>query len=176
MPETHTFHLLVGEVTVTLEDVTHILVLPINGDPVTGKTNSSHQFLVENYFACFGQLPGTDDHILDKINLAWVRRCRDTEPCDTQESIERYMRAHIFYVLGTVVFSDKSTNSLNSKFLPLLQDFHCIPLYSWGQLVWHICIDRCVVHHNCKEMDEPFVLLFVWAWERMPFLAPIPCN
>ncbi|RYR62100.1 hypothetical protein Ahy_A04g019453 [Arachis hypogaea] len=120
MPETHTFHLPVGEVTVTLEDMTYILGLLINGDSVMGKTNSSHQFLVENYFACFGRLPGTDDHILGKINLAWVQRCRDIEPYDTQESIERYMRAHIFCVLGTVVFSNKLTNSLNSKFLPLL--------------------------------------------------------
>ncbi|KAL4276721.1 hypothetical protein AHAS_Ahas20G0235500 [Arachis hypogaea] len=25
-------------------------------------------------------------------------------------------------------------------------------------------------------MNGPFILLFVWAWERMPFLAPIPHN
>ncbi|RYQ93237.1 hypothetical protein Ahy_B09g099508 [Arachis hypogaea] len=31
----------------------------------------------------------TDDHVLGKVNIAWVRRCRDTEPCDTQESLER---------------------------------------------------------------------------------------
>ncbi|RYR63686.1 hypothetical protein Ahy_A04g021455 [Arachis hypogaea] len=82
------------------------------------------------------------------------------------EFIERYIRAHIFCVLGTVVFLDKSTNSLNSKFLPLLRDFHRIPLYSWGQSVWHICI----------ELDGPLILLFVWAWERMPFLALISRN
>ncbi|RYR10607.1 hypothetical protein Ahy_B05g079054 [Arachis hypogaea] len=61
--------------------------------------------------------PGPDDHVLEKVNIAWVRRCRDTKPCDTQESLERYVRAHIFCMLGTVVFPDKSTVSLNSKFL-----------------------------------------------------------
>ncbi|RYR12299.1 hypothetical protein Ahy_B04g069837 [Arachis hypogaea] len=121
-PETHTFHLPVGEVTVTLEDVTCILGLPINGAPVTSRLDSSHQFLVENCIACFGRESGPQDHVLGKVNLAWVRRCRDIEPCDTQESFERYVRAHIFCVLGTVVFSDKSTTSLNSKFLPLLQN------------------------------------------------------
>ncbi|XP_016195952.1 serine/threonine-protein phosphatase 7 long form homolog [Arachis ipaensis] len=175
-PETHTFHLPVGEVTVTLEDVSYILGLPINGEAVTGKSDSSHQFLVENCIACFAREPGPDDHVLGKVNIAWVRRCRDTEPCDTQESLERYIGAHIFCVLGTIVFPDKSTVSLNSKFLPLLRDFHRISEYSGGAAsLTHLYRSLCrASRYNCKEMDGPLILLFVWAWERMPFLAPIP--
>ncbi|RYR74272.1 hypothetical protein Ahy_A02g008922 [Arachis hypogaea] len=175
-PETHTFHLPVGEVMVTLENVSYILGLPINGEPVTGRTDSSHQFLVENCIACFGREPGPQDHVLGKVNIAWVRQCRDTEPCDTQESLERYIRAHIFCLLGTVVFPDKSTASLNSKFLPLLRDFHRISAYSWGAAsLAHLYRSLCrASRYNCKEMDGPLILLFVWAWERMPLLAPIP--
>ncbi|RYR61104.1 hypothetical protein Ahy_A04g018207 [Arachis hypogaea] len=87
---------------------------------------------MENCIACFGWDPGPQDHMLGKVNLAWVRRCRDIEPCDIQESVERYVWAHIFCVLGTVVFSNKSTTSLNLKFLPLLRNFHRISGYSWG--------------------------------------------
>ncbi|KAL4299698.1 hypothetical protein AHAS_Ahas17G0126900 [Arachis hypogaea] len=130
-PKTHTFHLLVGEVTVTLEDMAYILGLSINWAPVTGRSESSHQFLVENCIACFSREPGPQDHVLGKVNLACVRRCIDTEPCDTQESVERYIRAHILCVLGTVVLPDKSTTSLNSKFLPLFRNFHRISGYSW---------------------------------------------
>ncbi|XP_072060391.1 protein MAINTENANCE OF MERISTEMS-like [Arachis hypogaea] len=83
-PETHTFHLLVGEVTVMLEDVTYILGLPVNGEPVTG--------------------------------YSWGAASL----------------AHLYRSLYRA-----------SRF-------------------------------NCKEMDGPLILLFVWAWERMPFLAPIP--
>ncbi|QHO59341.1 uncharacterized protein DS421_3g98360 [Arachis hypogaea] len=139
-PETHTFHLPVGEVTVTLDD------------------------------------PGLNDHVLGKVNIAWVRQCRDTEPCDTQESLERYVRAHIFCVLDTIVFPDKSTVSLNSKFLPLLRDFPRISGYSWGAAsLAHLYRSLCrASQYNCKKMDGPLILLFVWAWERMPFLAPIP--
>ncbi|QHN87002.1 uncharacterized protein DS421_16g551200 [Arachis hypogaea] len=123
-PETHTFHLPVGEVTVMLEDVSYILGHPINEEAVTGRSDSSHEFLVENCIACFGREPGPDDHVFGKLHIAWVRRCRDSEPCDTQESLERSLcRAS---------------------------------------------------RYNCKEMDGPLILLFVWAWERMPFLAPIP--
>ncbi|KAL4314210.1 hypothetical protein AHAS_Ahas15G0062300 [Arachis hypogaea] len=69
-PKNHTFHLSVGEVTVTLEDVTYILGLPVNGEPVTGRLDSRHQFLVENCIACFGRELGPQDHILGKVNLA----------------------------------------------------------------------------------------------------------
>ncbi|RYQ99859.1 hypothetical protein Ahy_B07g087869 [Arachis hypogaea] len=120
--------------------------------------------------------PGPDDHVLGKVNIAWVRRCRDTEPCDTQESLERYVRAHIFCMLGTIVFPDKSTVSLNSKFLPQLRNFHRISGYSWGAAnLAHLYRSLCrASRYNCKEIDGPLILLFVWAWERMPFLAPIP--
>ncbi|XP_072073782.1 serine/threonine-protein phosphatase 7 long form homolog [Arachis hypogaea] len=65
-PETHTFHLPVGEVIMTLEDMSYILGLSINGEAVTGRSDSSHQFLVENCIACFGREPGPDDHVFGK--------------------------------------------------------------------------------------------------------------
>ncbi|KAL4327926.1 hypothetical protein AHAS_Ahas13G0148900 [Arachis hypogaea] len=122
--KTHTFHLLVGEVTMTLENMTHILGLPINGEPVISRTDSSHQFFVENCFTCFGREPGPHDHVLGKVNLVWVRRCRDTKPVTRRSPLR-----------GMVVFLDKYTTSLKSKFFPLLRDFHRISLYSWGQPV-----------------------------------------
>ncbi|KAL4276488.1 hypothetical protein AHAS_Ahas20G0212200 [Arachis hypogaea] len=66
-PQTHTFYLPVGEVTLTLEDVSYILGLLINGEAVTGRSDSSHQFLLENCIACFGQEPGPEDHVLGKL-------------------------------------------------------------------------------------------------------------
>ncbi|MFQ6624038.1 hypothetical protein Gotur_003750, partial [Gossypium turneri] len=40
-PETHTFHLPCGECTITLEDVSLQLGLPVDGSPVTGSAQSS---------------------------------------------------------------------------------------------------------------------------------------
>ncbi|RYR68528.1 hypothetical protein Ahy_A03g015024 [Arachis hypogaea] len=121
-------------------------------------------------------IPGLQDHVLGKVNIAWVRQCRDTESCDTQESLERYVRADILCVLGTVVFPDKSTASLNSKFLPLLRDFHRISAYSWGaaslaHLYRSLC---CASRYNCKEMDGPLILLFVWLGEEIIDFHPLP--
>jgi len=41
MIETHTFHLSLGETTITLEDVALQLGLPIDGEPVTGSSSSN---------------------------------------------------------------------------------------------------------------------------------------
>ena len=38
MPETNTFHLPMGEATITLEDVAYIYSLTINGEPITRRT------------------------------------------------------------------------------------------------------------------------------------------
>ncbi|QHO46162.1 uncharacterized protein DS421_6g184990 [Arachis hypogaea] len=54
---THIFHFLVGECTVTLEDVALILDLPINGMPVTGVTLSSHEALEAECLHHFGAMP-----------------------------------------------------------------------------------------------------------------------
>ncbi|XP_015973254.1 serine/threonine-protein phosphatase 7 long form homolog [Arachis duranensis] len=175
-PETHTFVLPVGEVTVTQEDVLHIFGLPIEGEVVTGWTDSSQDFLVNHSMAIFGSEPVVSSSSKSYIKLAWVRHIRDTQPLDTSESVQRYVRCHIFCLLGTTLFADKSTTYAHAKYLPLLQNFEHISTYSWGSATLaHLYRSLCrASRYDCKEMDGPLDLLFVWAWERMPFLAPIP--
>ncbi|RYR73050.1 hypothetical protein Ahy_A02g007330 [Arachis hypogaea] len=100
----------------------------------------------------------------------------------------RYVRCHIFCLLGTTLFMDKLTAYAHSKYLPLLQNFYQIGSYSWGSVcLTHLYRSLCrASRYDCKEMDSPldlFVcrvmdspldLLFAWVWERMPWLAPIP--
>ncbi|QHO30719.1 uncharacterized protein DS421_8g235610 [Arachis hypogaea] len=175
-PETHTFMLPIGEVTVTLEDVANIFGLPIDGEPVSGWTDSSNDFVQSQGIAVFGRVPSVSQNAKSYIKLGWVRRIRDAKLLDTEESIRRYVRCQIFCLLGSTLFTDKSTAYAHAKYLPLLRDFERIHTYSWGSAcLAHLYRALCrASRYDTKEMDGPLNLLFVWAWERMPCLAPVP--
>ncbi|XP_025610732.2 protein MAIN-LIKE 1-like [Arachis hypogaea] len=175
-PETHTFVLPVGDVTVTLEDVAHIFGLPIDGEPVSGWTDSSSDFVQSQSMAIFGRQPVLSRNSKSYIKLGWVRSVRDEEPLDTEKSIRRYVRCQIFCLLGSTLFTDKSTAYAHAKYLPLLRDFERIHTYSWGSAcLAHLYRALCrASRYDTKEMDGPLNLLFVWAWERMPCISPVP--
>ncbi|QHO16698.1 uncharacterized protein DS421_10g305790 [Arachis hypogaea] len=177
-PETHTFVMPVDEITVTLEDVAYIFGLPIDGEAVSGWTDNSADFVRSQSYAIFGREPEVSTSSKSYIKLAWVRRVRDVEPLDTEDSIRRYVRCHIFCLLGSNLFADKSTAYAHAKYLPLLRDFDQIHTYSWGSAcLAHLYRALCrASRFDTKEMDGPLNLLFVWAWERMPCIAPVPRN
>ncbi|RYR07934.1 hypothetical protein Ahy_B05g075430 isoform B [Arachis hypogaea] len=110
------------------------------------------------------------------IKLGCVRDIRDAEQLDTEESIKRYVRCQIFCFLGSTLFTDKSIAYVHAKYLPLLRDFEWIHTYSWGSTcLAHLYRGLCrASQYDAKEMDDHLNLLFVWAWERLPCIAPIP--
>ncbi|MFQ6667799.1 hypothetical protein Gotur_033706, partial [Gossypium turneri] len=80
-PETHTFHLPCGECTITLEDVSLQLGLPVDGHPVTGSAQSSNWEAV-----CYELLGAIPDKMEgSKVEMGWLR---DTFPDPNENSTE----------------------------------------------------------------------------------------
>ncbi|KAL9670527.1 hypothetical protein QQ045_008080 [Rhodiola kirilowii] len=112
-PETHTFHLNDGEATITLQDVSLLTGLPVEGMPVTGR--SQINFEERSWFT---------DHLREI-------------PADAgEEMLKMYARAYLLHLIGSTLFSDKSGNTIPLYFLPLLEDLDRIRDYSWGSDCW----------------------------------------
>ncbi|VAH30007.1 unnamed protein product [Triticum turgidum subsp. durum] len=61
-PETNTFHLPVGEMTVTLQDVSCLWELPIHGKPLIGKADAAWSGLIERLLG----IPIDEQHMKQK--------------------------------------------------------------------------------------------------------------
>jgi hypothetical protein len=96
-PETHTFHLLCGEITVTLQDVTMILDLPIDGAPVS-RTVSPARWRDSSAAAIGLRPPGVPADQKDKkttdVHSGWLTTHFDTCPEDAEDgTVQRYARS-----------------------------------------------------------------------------------
>ncbi|XP_050916377.1 protein MAIN-LIKE 2-like [Lathyrus oleraceus] len=67
-PETHTCHLPTCECTITLEDVSMLLGLQINGKPVNGLTNVTNNVYMEN----LGVEPTASDKNGASVKIVWL--------------------------------------------------------------------------------------------------------
>ncbi|XP_019435898.1 PREDICTED: serine/threonine-protein phosphatase 7 long form homolog [Lupinus angustifolius] len=118
--ETHTFHLLVGECTVTLEDVAYQLGFPINGAPVIGITSGNWEIICHNLL---GAIP-TDKQIMgQRIQMSWLD---STFVVLSEEAddvvIEQHTRAFILRMIGGFLMPDISGSRVHLMYLPLLED------------------------------------------------------
>ncbi|RYR46974.1 hypothetical protein Ahy_A07g032868 [Arachis hypogaea] len=94
-PDTHTFHLPIGECAMTLEDVALILGLPTDDLPVTGMTMSSFEAMEAECLLQFGVAPRKEDHRSTCIKLTWLRNLKENLELIDEINIQRYVRCHI---------------------------------------------------------------------------------
>ena len=109
-PETHTFHLRTGEMTVTLQDVSMILALPIDGDVVCFSTDS--EGWRESMFGLIGKVPPlkvdpTKERNPSGATYVWIKQQFSQCPADAnEETILQYARAYVWYVISRSLFAD----------------------------------------------------------------------
>ncbi|RVW75856.1 Serine/threonine-protein phosphatase 7 long form-like [Vitis vinifera] len=90
-PETHTFHLPVGEMTITLQDVAVILGLRIHGLPITGTCDIDWSLLC---YELLGVTPPISEIRGSAISTRWLCHHSLRPPVDLDDAtLERYARA-----------------------------------------------------------------------------------
>ncbi|GAB4824809.1 hypothetical protein Ancab_040321 [Ancistrocladus abbreviatus] len=128
--ETNTFHLNVGEMTVTLEDVAYLLGLAIDGEPVIGVTYTSCDSVCERFL---GRAPDPGYTTGGMVKLSWLKECFSQCPeTASVEDIKCHTRAYLLYLVGSTIFSTTTGNKVPVMYLPLFDDFEQCGKYAWG--------------------------------------------
>ena len=160
-PENHTFHLPIGECTITLEDVVVLLRLRIDGRVVNGSTNFSRQLIEEYCENLLGVHPKGNEIDRSGIKLGWLNRTfRTLEPNADENAIWCHTHGYILRLLDKQVFHDKTSSTIHVKYLPLLEDLEQIGNYSWGSTCLAYLYRRLcrVTRKTCQEMSS------AWSW------------
>ncbi|MFQ6669445.1 hypothetical protein Gotur_034690 [Gossypium turneri] len=173
-PETHTFHFLCGECTVTLEDVAMQLGLPIDGSPVTGV--SSFTDLVALCYQLLGESLEDEESNFSGLKFTWLKaKFGQLSANATESELMCAARTYIMHILEGVLMPDANNKKLHLMYLPLLADLSSVSSYSWGSAVLAVLYrELCqVTNPDVIDMGGCLTLLQSWALYRMPFLVSV---
>ncbi|KAH1197363.1 Serine/threonine-protein phosphatase 7 long form [Glycine max] len=157
-PEMHTFHMRCGECTITLQDVSVLLGLRVDGLPLIGPTNLNWAYLCEELLRV---RPQEDEIKGSVVKLSWL--------------------AHHFAQINNhndeekvILFVDKSSNKVSLRSLQFLRDFGDCSTYAWGPAVLAFLYrEMCsATDYKTKSIGGMCILLQMWACERCITLAP----
>uniref|UniRef100_A0A2N9F283 Aminotransferase-like plant mobile domain-containing protein n=1 Tax=Fagus sylvatica TaxID=28930 RepID=A0A2N9F283_FAGSY len=171
-PETHTFHLPLGEMTITLQDMEVMLGLPVDGRPVIRSTILKWPELCGELL---GVIPPPEKLVGCRLNMTWLSETFGVLPDNADEvTVQRYARAYILEMLGGSVFADTSGDLVHLLWLMFLDDFDTAGEYSWGSaaLAW-LYRQLCnAAKARTKDIGGALILVQLWAWSRFPRMTP----
>ncbi|XP_074341939.1 serine/threonine-protein phosphatase 7 long form homolog [Apium graveolens] len=178
-PETHTFYLPMGEVTITLQDVGVLLGLPVDGDAVISDVTPDLDMSWRSYVAeLFGRYPDPKRDMNGfRVRLSFITSCAPAHlPHDASaDDIRFQVLCYLVHLFGGVLFTDHSGGLFRPMFLHFIRDLDRCRDYAWGAAVLAY-LYRELCKTSKKDVDEVagyLLLLQLWAWERLPTLAPI---
>ncbi|XP_052179873.1 protein MAIN-LIKE 1-like [Diospyros lotus] len=174
-PETNTFHLPFGEMTLTLDDVATILKIPVAGSPVsvphlTGNEaqNLLYRLLGVSVVEAAGQIAETRGPY---VKLDWLRRTFMNVPNSApDEEMYNASRAYLLFLLGCTLFVDKSGSMISISYLALLEDLSISGTYAWGAACLAYLYRQLGIasRRDVKGICGYLTLLEAWIYEHFP--------
>ena len=132
--DTNTFHMPFGEISITLDDVSCLLHLPIMGQfPTFDSLDNSGALLVMSELLGVQSGPANAEMREARgnaVRLSWLREHYET--CCLNQHWEFAARAYLMHLIGCTIFVDKSDTSISVSYLPLFRDLAVCGGYAWG--------------------------------------------
>jgi len=132
--DTNTFHMPFGEITITLDDVSSLLHLPIMGQfPIFDRLDNTGA--VAAMWELLGVPHGATNVALrdgrgNVVLLSWLRD--HYEACCENQQWEFAARAYLLHLIGCTIFVDKSATSVSISYLALFHELAVCGSYAWG--------------------------------------------
>ena len=188
-PETHTFHLPVGEMTVTLQDVAMLFGLPLDGTPigpVVVPTDWDEQ-LLHRFDGVLQPAEGEPEqlgfHDRHGPPKAWLSQFHAERLTDDEDDLRvlRHLEAYLLWLFGWVLFTSSHHDTVDRHFVHYAAQIayaplEAIPQYSWGSAVlaatYRALCDACTRRTSTGTLAGCPLLLMLWSFERFDIGRP----
>ncbi|XP_047078650.1 protein MAIN-LIKE 1-like, partial [Lolium rigidum] len=175
-PETHTFHLRAGEMTPTLQDVSMILGLPIQGEPLCMNTASDGwRRQMEDLIGMAPPAPADPKKRAPAgAAFSWIRlnfgQCPERADRDT---LRTYTRVYLWYMILRTLFADSGGKLAHWCWLKALTVLE--HRWSWGIAALAYLYRQVKI--SCRRTGSGgiggcLLLLSVWSWDRLSVGRP----
>ncbi|XBH78747.1 hypothetical protein VPH35_104901 [Triticum aestivum] len=179
--ETHSFHLRIGEMTVTLQDIAMIIGIPIDGNPLCMSTDSDGSSTQMN--ALIGMVPpeprepAAEDKKKERViagaPFTWITEHFGTCPQEANEDTTKtYAHVYMWYVISRTMFADGTGKNAPWMWLEALTFFDS--KWSWGSATLAY-LYRQLDKACCRSsggIGGCLLALSIWSWERLPVGQP----
>ncbi|KAK1646780.1 hypothetical protein QYE76_064585 [Lolium multiflorum] len=179
-PETHTFHLRAGEMTPTLQDVSMILGLPIQGEPLCMNTASDGwRGQMEDLI---GMAPPAPEDPKERTPAGapflWIRTHFGT--CSkgaNEDTVRTSTRVYLWYMISRTLFADSGGKLAHWCWLKALTVLE--HPWSWGTAALAYLyrqLDEACRRTGSGGIGGCLLLLSVWSWDRLSVGRPRILN
>ncbi|CAN0840115.1 Protein MAIN-LIKE 2 [Linum grandiflorum] len=137
-PETNTFHMYHGEMTITLEDVAFLTGLPVDGGAVFQEYPPRDYDWDAAIFRILGERPTKNDYAKDgRLKLTWLKNTfgKPSQIPSTDElRWKQHARAYALACIGSFLLADRSGSLVHPVYLLLLEQERPsdTEYYVWG--------------------------------------------
>ncbi|KAL5177546.1 Protein MAIN-LIKE 1 [Glycine soja] len=170
--ETNTFHLPVGELTITLDNVSSLLHLPISGAFHSFEALSVDKavFLLMELLEVFGEEARAETVRARGayVRLSWVREIYEMR-CRTRRWIVA-ARAYLLHLVGWTLFSNKRATNVHVVHLEAFRNLGQSGGYAWGAAALVHMYDQVdeASRITTRQIGGYLTLLQCWTYEHFP--------